>query len=73
MDIKKIKLIVSAIIVILVAVIIFQNYQEITVQVLMASITMPLAILLVLVFATGLISGWFFNLLRFSNKKQEKK
>lgn len=73
MDAKKIKLIVSAVIVILVSVIIFQNYQEITVRVLMASITMPLAILLVLVFATGLASGWFFNLLRVSSKPPGKK
>lgn len=67
MDVKKIKLIASAIVVLLLGVIIFQNYQEITVHVLVASITMPLALLLALTFGIGLLAGWFLYLLR-SNK-----
>ena len=70
MDVKKIKLIASAIVVLLLGVIIFQNYQEITVQVLVASITMPLALLLVLTFAIGLLAGWFLCLVR-SNKTND--
>ncbi|NWK57011.1 LapA family protein [Verrucomicrobiaceae bacterium N1E253] len=69
MDAKKIKLIVSAVVVLLLGVIVFQNYQEVTVQVLMASITMPLAILLLLTFAIGLTLGWLFKLFRASPRK----
>jgi len=72
MDAKKVKLISSALVVILLGVVIFQNYQPITVQILVASITMPLALLLALTFLIGLLAGWFFSLLR-ANKSAGKK
>lgn len=67
MDVKKIKLILSAVVIILLGVVIIQNYQQTTITILMASITMPLAILLALTLGIGLISGWLLNTIK-SNK-----
>ena len=72
MDAKKIKLIASAIVIILLGIIIFQNFESITITILLAKITMPVAVLLLLTFGIGMVAGWLVSLLR-SNKNKGKK
>jgi len=72
MNATKIKLIVSAILLIILAVVVFQNFESITIIILLAKITMPLSVLLLLTFATGMLAGWLLNLLRV-NKGGDKK
>ncbi len=69
MDSKKIKLIAAGIIVILLAIVIFQNSADIKVQILMASIEMPLALLLFLTFIIGAAAGWIVTLTRSKTSK----
>ena len=64
---KKIKLIASAVVVILLGIVIFQNFEPITVAILLVKITMPMAVMLLLTFAIGLLAGWALSLTR-SNK-----
>lgn len=68
MDIKKIKLIVAAVVVILLAVVIFQNFEPITIQLLMAKIQMPVALLLLCTFAIGMAAGWILTLVTAKRK-----
>ena len=58
MDAKKIKLIGAGIVVILLALVIFQNFEETRVYILFAEIRMPLALMLFLTFAIGGSVGW---------------
>lgn len=64
MDAKKLKLIAAGIIVVLFAIVIFQNFENITIKILMAKIEMPVALLLILTFGIGLIAGWTITLAR---------
>lgn len=73
MNAKKIKLIASAIVIILLGVIIFQNFTQITVTILVAKITMPIAVLLILTFAIGMIAGWILSLIRSSHSTGKTK
>ena len=63
MDVKKIKYISAGIIVILMGIVIFQNFEEQEVMILFAEIKMPLAILLVLTFIVGAVAGWIATLM----------
>lgn len=71
MDSRKIKLIAAGIIVILLAIVIFQNSADIKVKILMASIEMPLALLLFLTFAIGATAGWVITLTRSKTSKSK--
>ncbi len=71
MDSRKIKLIAASIIVILLAIVIFQNSADIKVKILMASIEMPLALLLFLTFAIGTAAGWVITLTRSKTSKSK--
>ena len=64
MDAKKIKLLAAGVVVVLFAIVIFQNFDDITVKILMASIRMPVALLLLLTFGIGMIAGWIITLAR---------
>jgi uncharacterized integral membrane protein len=68
MDAKKIKLIAAGIVLILLAVVIFQNFEPITIQLLMAKIQMPVALLLLCTFAIGLATGWILTLITAKKK-----
>lgn len=72
MNAKKIKLIAAAIVIILLGVIIFQNFEPITVIILVAKITMPMAVMLLLTFGVGMIAGWVLSLLRASKGSGKK-
>jgi uncharacterized integral membrane protein len=71
MDIKKIKLIAAGIVIVLMGIIIFQNFEQQTIKILFASIRMPIAILLILTFAIGMIAGWVATLLLKKKPKSE--
>ena len=73
MNAKKIKLIAAAIVIILLGVIIFQNFEPITVIILLAKITMPMAVMLLLTFGVGMIAGWILSLIRTSKGASPKK
>ncbi len=62
MDAKKIKLIAAGIVIVLMGIVIFQNFEEKTINILFASIRMPIALLLILTFAIGMIAGWVATL-----------
>ena len=62
MDLKKIKLIAGGIVIVLMAIVIFQNFEQQTIKILFASIRMPIALLLILTFAIGMIAGWIATL-----------
>ena len=68
MDAKKIKLIAAGIVVILLAIVIFQNFEPITIQLLMAKVEMPVALLLLCTFAVGLAAGWILTLMTAKKK-----
>tara|TARA_B110000881_G_C18574005_1_gene517348 strand:+ start:1587 stop:1820 length:234 start_codon:yes stop_codon:yes gene_type:complete len=63
MDLKKIKYISSGIVIILMGIIIFQNFEEKTIKILFAEIRMPVALLLILTFAIGMLAGWVATLM----------
>ena len=63
MDAKKIKFIVAGIIIVLMGIVIFQNFEEKTINILFASIRMPIALLLILTFAIGMVAGWIVTLI----------
>ena len=63
MDIKKLKYISSGIVIILMGIVIFQNFEEKTIKILFAAIRMPVAILLILTFAIGMLAGWIATLM----------
>ena len=63
MDLKKIKYISSGIVIILMGIIIFQNFEEKTIKILFAEIRMPIALLLILTFAIGMLAGWVATLM----------
>ena len=69
MDMKKVKYIAAAIVIILMGVVIFQNFEEKTINILFASIRMPVAIMLILTFAIGMIAGWILTLFVKGKKK----
>ncbi len=58
MDAKKIKLVATGILVILLAIIIFQNFEQTRVYILFAEIRMPLSLMLFLTFIIGTTVGW---------------
>ncbi|MGB0775390.1 MAG: LapA family protein [Akkermansiaceae bacterium] len=64
MDAKKIKLILAGIVVVLLGVVIFQNFKHVTVYILVAEITMPMAVMLIATFAVGMLAGWLLSLMR---------
>lgn len=72
MNTGKFKLIATGIILILMAVVIFQNFESITLQILMAKVQMPLALLLLCTFAIGLVTGWITTLLTSKKRSPEK-
>ncbi len=63
MDMKKVKYISAGIVIILMAIVIFQNFEEQEVMILFAEIKMPLAILLILTFIVGAVAGWIATLM----------
>ena len=63
MDMKKVKYISAGIVIILMGIVIFQNFEEQEVMILFAEIKMPLAILLVLTFIVGAVAGWIATLM----------
>lgn len=63
MDMKKLKFIGAGIVILIMGIIIFQNFEEQEVMILFAEIKMPLAILLLLTFAIGAIAGWIATLM----------
>lgn len=69
MDMKKVKYIAAGIVIILLGIVIFQNFEEKTINILFASIRMPVAILLILTFGIGMIAGWIATLLVTGKKK----
>jgi len=69
MDAKKIKIIAAGIVIVLMGIIIFQNFEEKTINILFASIRMPISLLLILTFAIGMIAGWVLSLIM-AKKKQ---
>ncbi len=71
MDAKKIKLIAAGIVIVLMGIVIFQNFEQQTIKILFASIRMPIAILLMLTFAIGMIAGWVATLLLKKKPKSE--
>ncbi len=73
MNAKKIKLIAAAIVIILLGVIIFQNFEPITVIILLAKITMPMAVMLLLTFGVGMVAGWVLSLIRANKGASSKK
>ena len=72
MNTGKFKLIATGIILILMAVVIFQNFESITLQILMAKVQMPLTLLLLCTFAIGLVTGWITTLLTSKKRAPEK-
>ena len=58
MDMKKVKYAAVGIVIILLGIVIFQNFEEKTIKILFASIRMPVALLLILTFGIGMIAGW---------------
>ena len=72
MNTGKFKLIVTGIILVLMALVIFQNFESITLQILMAKVQMPLALLLLCTFAIGLVTGWITTLLTSKKRSPEK-
>lgn len=69
MDAKKLKLIASSIVIILLGIVVFQNFEQITIKILVARITMPLAILLLVTFFTGAAAGWLASKLKSGKPK----
>lgn len=63
MDIKKVKLIAAGVVIVLLGIVIFQNFEEKTIKILFAEIRMPVAILLILTFAIGMLAGWIAMLM----------
>lgn len=63
------KYIAAGIVIILLGIVIFQNFEEKTINILFASIRMPVAILLILTFGIGMIAGWIATLLVTGKKK----
>ena len=63
MDMKKVKYIAAGIVIILMGIVIFQNFEEQEVMILFAEIKMPLAILLMLTFVIGAVAGWIATLM----------
>ena len=63
MDMKKVKYISAGIVIILMGIVIFQNFEEQEVMILFAEIKMPLAILLILTFIVGTVAGWIGTLM----------
>jgi len=69
MDMKKVKYIAAGIVIILLGIVIVQNFEEKTINILFASIRMPVAILLLLTFAVGMIAGWILTIFVKGKKK----
>lgn len=70
MDMKKIKYIGAGILILLMGILIFQNFAKQEVHILFAKIEMPLAFMLILTFLIGLIAGWILSL-TIKKKKHE--
>ena len=68
MDMKKAKYIAAGIVIILMGVIIFQNFEDQEIVILFAEIKMPLAFLLILTFSIGMIAGWIGSLIMAKKK-----
>ena len=62
MDIKKVKYIGAAIVILLMGIVIFQNFEEKTIRILFAEIRMPVALLLIMTFIIGMIAGWITSI-----------
>lgn len=63
MDMKKVKYIGAGIVILLMGIVIFQNFEEKTIRILFAEIRMPIALLLILTFIIGMIAGWIATIL----------
>lgn len=68
MDMKKAKYIAAGVVIILMGVVIFQNFEDQKVVILFAEIEMPLAFMLMLTFAIGMIAGWILSLITAKKK-----
>ncbi|MCP5535008.1 MAG: LapA family protein [Akkermansiaceae bacterium] len=73
MDTKKIKYIAAGIVILLMGIIIFQNFEDQEVYILFAKIEMPLAFMLVLTFAIGMVAGWILSLITAKKKTPKPK
>lgn len=71
MDMKKVKYIAAGIVIILMGIIIFQNFESQEITLLFATIRMPLALLLILTFVIGMVAGWILTLIT-AKKKNPK-
>ncbi|BDS06642.1 hypothetical protein NT6N_16820 [Oceaniferula spumae] len=73
MDMKKVKYISAGVVVLLLGIVIFQNFEEVTVNILMATVRMPLALMLLLTFVVGMVAGWILSLVSGKKKIVDKK
>jgi len=72
MDMKKLKYIGAGVIILLMGIVIFQNFEEKTIRILFAEIRMPVSLLLLLTFGIGMIAGWILNLFVGKKKSEQK-
>lgn len=73
MDLKKLKFIGVGIAVLLLGIVIFQNFEEKTIRILFAEISMPVSLLLLLTFCVGMVSGWLLTYMLLSKKTARDK
>ena len=66
---SRAKLIAIGVVVALVLVIVFQNLQSVETRLLFASVTMPRALLLLIVFALGFLAGLIARVVRKNEHK----
>lgn len=71
MNRQKLKYIGAGIIILLLAIVIFQNFEQKTIRILFAEIRMPVALLLILTFGIGMIARWITTML-ITKKKNPK-
>lgn len=72
MDMRKMKFIAIGIVVILLGMVIFQNFEEQKITILFATVRMPLALMLLFTFAVGVLAGWLLTFLKASRKQIDK-
>ncbi|MBK1830201.1 LapA family protein [Verrucomicrobiaceae bacterium R5-34] len=73
MDMKKVKYIGAGIVILLMGIVIFQNFEKQEVYILFAKIEMPLAFMFLITFAIGMIAGWILNMLAVRKPATPKK
>ena len=71
---KKFRLILVGLFLILLVIVVFQNLAETDFQFILAKITLPLAVLLLLAFAGGFITGFLVNTIwKMQKRRADKK